>query len=71
MEHNDPAFLIFDNVNSHNAAEIHEMGNVIDFKRLPKYSPFPTPVENTISAWKAAIKQKINRKLNGRFYSIS
>ena len=63
MEHNDPAFLIFDNVSSHNDAEIHEMENVIDFKRLPKYSPFLTPVENAISAWKAVIKQEINNAM--------
>ena len=39
------SFSYFDNTSSHNDAEIHEMENVIDFKRLPKYSPFLTPVE--------------------------
>ena len=57
------AFLIFDNVSNHNDTEIHEMGKVIDLERLPKYSPFLTPVENAISAWKAAIKQEINNAM--------
>ena len=53
-------YMIFDNVSSHNDAELQEVNNAIQFKRLPRYSPFLTPVESAISSWKSAIKRELN-----------
>ncbi|MEE4247436.1 MAG: transposase [Kangiellaceae bacterium] len=51
--------IIIDNASCHNEAELLEVPNSVTVRRLPVYSPFLTPVENAISAWKAAIKRAL------------
>lgn len=52
-------YVVIDNVSSHNDAEDFEIPATIQIKRLPPYSPFLTPVENSISCWKAALKREL------------
>jgi hypothetical protein len=59
------ADIIFDNVSSHNDAELQELVGEVEMRRLPRYSPFLTPVESAISSWEAAIKREIAANRDG------
>jgi hypothetical protein len=37
------AFVIYDNVSSHNDGEEQELPGIVEMRRLPPYSPFLTP----------------------------
>lgn len=52
--------IIIDNVSSHNNAEDYELADFAEIHRLPRYSPFLTPVENAISCWKAQLKRRLS-----------
>ena len=52
-------FVIFDNAHAHRNAENLDV-ELLNLKRLPKYSPFLNPAENAISCWKAEFKKQIS-----------
>ena len=47
---------IFDNAPWHARIEEMKFNGISQLRRLPKYSPFLTSVENAISCWEAAMK---------------
>lgn len=61
--------IIFDNAPAHRNIEETSV-NSINFKRLPKYSPFLNPVENAISCWKSEFKNQMARR-QGEFVTIT
>ena len=59
-------FVIFDNAPAQRNVENLDV-ELLNLKRLPKYSPFLNPAENAISCWKAEFK-KANISMSKRVY---
>ena len=55
-------FSIVDNAPGHRGIEDMDLSGIFSLKGLRKYSPFLTLVEAAISCWKAAMKQKMQRR---------
>ena len=53
-------FVIFDNAPAHRNVENLDV-ELLNLKRLPKYSPFLNPAENAISCWKEEFKKQISQ----------
>ena len=54
-------FVIFDNAPAHRNVENLDV-ELLNLKRLPKYSPFLNPAGNAISCWKAEFKKQISQR---------
>ena len=54
-------YVIFDNAPAHRNVENID-AELLNLKRLPKYSPFLNPAENAISCWKAEFKKQISQR---------
>ena len=61
--------LIFDNPHFHRNIENIEV-DVMNSKRLSRYSPFLIPAENAVSTWKSSFKTLLNARQN-RFINIT
>ena len=57
-------YCIFDNAPPHSNVENEEIPGLLSIKRLPKYSPMLTMVENAISAWKQGIKRSLSVRMH-------
>ena len=55
---------IFDNATGHAKVEEMDLNGIFQLRRLPKYSPFLTMVENAISCWKAAMKRIMQEEMD-------
>ena len=62
-------FVIFNNAPAHRNVENLDV-ELLTLKRLPKYSPFLNPAENSISCWKAEFKKQISQ-LQREFIDMS
>ena len=62
-------FVIFDNAPAHRKVDNLDV-ELLNLKRLPKYSPFLIQAENAISCWKAEFKKQISQ-LQREFIDIS
>ena len=54
-------FVIFDNAPVHPNMENLDV-ELLNLKRLPKYSPFLNPAENAISCWKSEFKKQRSQR---------
>ena len=54
-------FVIFDNAPAHRNVENLDV-ELLNLKRLPKYSPFLNSAENAISCWEAEFKKQISQR---------
>ena len=57
-------YCIFDNAPPHSNVENEEIPGLLSIKRLPKYSPMLTMVENAISAWKQGMKRSLSIRMH-------
>ena len=57
-------YCIFDNALLHSNVENEEIPGLLSIKRLPKYSPMLTMVENAISARKQGIKRSLSIRMH-------
>ena len=57
-------YCIFDNAPPQSNVENEEIPRLLSIKRLPKYSPMLTMVENAISAWKQGIKRSLSIRMH-------
>ena len=57
-------YCIFDNAPPHSNVEIEETPGLLSIKRLPKYSPMLTIMENAISTWKQGIKRSLSIRMH-------
>ena len=54
-------FVLLDNAPAHRNVENLDV-ELLNLKRLPKYTPFLNPAENAISCWKADFKKEISQR---------